>query len=200
MRALKIFRRLLEVCVIAGAICLATVGFAKDAPGEAEVPGFTTLEWTDLIPPADLEILLNPPQYVTQVEDGSVEDQISSQIQNSLEAASDDRYQQALSSTKVNAELNGAKIRLPGFIVPLEFDEEQTVTQFFLVPYFGACLHMPPPPPNQIILVNSPDGIQLQEFYMPFWILGELSTSITENDMATAAYSLRMAGIEAYTE
>ncbi len=197
---MKIFRRLLEVCVIAGAICLATLGFAKDAPGETEVPGFTTLEWTDLIPPADLEILLNPPQYVTQVEDGSVEDQISSQIQNSLEAASDDRYQQALSSTKVNAELNGAKIRLPGFIVPLEFDEQQTVTQFFLVPYFGACLHMPPPPPNQIILVNSPDGIQLQELYMPFWILGELSTSITENDMATAAYSLRMAGIEAYTE
>ena len=197
---MKIFRRLLEVCVIAGAICLATQGFAKDAPGEAEVPAFTTLEWTDLIPPADLEILLNPPQYVTQVEDGSVEDQISSQIQNSLEAASDDRYQQALSSTKVNAELNGAKIRLPGFIVPLELDEPQTVTQFFLVPYFGACLHMPPPPPNQIILVNSPDGIQLQELYMPFWILGELSTSITENDMATAAYSLRMAGIEAYTE
>ncbi|MDG1387580.1 MAG: DUF3299 domain-containing protein [Halioglobus sp.] len=197
---MKIFRRLLEVCVIAGAICLATLGFAKDAPDEAEVPAFTTLEWTDLIPPADLEILLNPPQYVTQVEDGSVEDQISSQIQNSLEAASDDRYQQALSSTKVNAELNGAKIRLPGFIVPLEFDEQQTVTQFFLVPYFGACLHMPPPPPNQIILVNSPDGIQLQELYMPFWILGELSTSITENDMATAAYSLRMAGIEAYTE
>ena len=197
---MKIFRRLLEVCVIAGAICLATQGFAKDAPGEAEVPAFTTLEWTDLIPPADLEILLNPPQYVTQVEDGSVEDQISSQIQNSLEAASDDRYQQALSSTKVNAELNGAKIRLPGFIVPLEFDEQQTVTQFFLVPYFGACLHMPPPPPNQIILVNSPDGIQLQELYMPFWILGELSTSITENDMATSAYSLRMAGIEAYTE
>ena len=197
---MKIFRQLLEVCVVAGTICLATHGFAKDAPGEAEVPAFTTLEWTDLIPPADLEILLNPPQYVTQVEDGSVEDQISSQIQNSLEAASDDRYQQALSSTKVNAELNGAKIRLPGFIVPLEFDEEQTVTQFFLVPYFGACLHMPPPPPNQIILVNSPDGIQLQELYMPFWILGELSTSITENDMATAAYSLRMAGIEAYTE
>ena len=74
------------------------------------------------------------PQYVTQVEDGSVEDQISSQIQNSLEAASDDRYQQALSSTKVNAELNGAKIRLPGFIVPLEFDEQQTVSQFFLGP------------------------------------------------------------------
>ena len=198
---MKAIRRFFEVCVITGAVCLSANGLAEGAlaAGSGERP-FNTLEWTDLIPPDDLEILLNPPEYVTDVEDGSVEDQISSQIQNSLAAASDDRYQQALKSTRVNEELNGARVRVPGFIVPLEFDREQTITQFFLVPYFGACLHMPPPPPNQIILVNSTEGVELQELYTPLWISGELSTFVTENEMATAAYSLKMAGIEAYTE
>ena len=198
---MKAIRRLFQVGVITGALCLSAQGLAEDAPAaESGEQPFNTLEWTDLIPPDDLELLLNPPEYVTDVEDGSVEDQISGQVQNSLAAASDDRYQQALRSTRVIEDLNGARVRVPGFIVPLEFDQEQTITQFFLVPYFGACLHMPPPPPNQIILVNSTEGVQVQELYTPFWIAGELSTSVTENEMATAAYSLKMAGIEAYTE
>ena len=134
------------------------------------------------------------------MEDGSAEDQISSQIKNTIAAAKDDAYQQALVSTEVNAEMNGAKVRIPGFIVPLEFDEQQTVTQFFLVPYFGACLHMPPPPPNQIILVNSPKGVQIEELYTPFWISGELSTTISENELALSAYSMKMAAYEVYQE
>ena len=161
---------------------------------------YRTIEWTDLIPAELLDILMNPPQYVTDTEDGSIEDQISSQIKNSLAAANDDPYQQALVSTEVKSEMDGAKIRLPGFIVPLEFDEEQTITQFFLVPYFGACLHMPPPPPNQIVLVNYAKGMQLEELYTPFWISGELSTTVSENDIATSAYSMQMKEFEIYKE
>ena len=199
--ALKAISRLIGVCVIAGALCFSAHGVAED-PDSAESADqtYATVMWTDLIPPEDLEILMNPPQYLTEIEDGSEEDQISSQIQNSLAAANDDRYQQALASTRVIEEMDGALVRVPGFVVPLEFDEEQTITQFFLVPYFGACLHMPPPPPNQIILVDSPGGLQLQELYTPFWISGELSTSVTENEMATAAYSLKMASYEPYVE
>jgi hypothetical protein len=176
-------------------------GSANSLAGDvSKDQAFETIEWTDLIPPEVLEILLNPPQYVTEIEDGSVEDQISSQMQNSLAAASDDKYQQALASTEVNADMDGAMIRIPGFIVPLEFDDEEIVTQFFLVPYFGACLHMPPPPPNQIIMVDSPKGIALEELYTPFWISGEISTSIVETDMATSAYSMKLHEYEQYTE
>ena len=100
---------------------------------------------------------------------------------------------------RVRADLNKKEVRIPGFIVPLEFDDEQTVTQFFLVPYFGACLHMPPPPPNQIILVNSPQGVQLSALYDPFWVKGELHTTFQENDMATSAYSMAMLDLEPYT-
>ena len=178
-----------------------TLALAGKAQAENAGSGeFNTIQWTDLIPPHVLEILLNPPSYVSEIEDGSEEDQITSQIKSALAAETDDAYQQALASTEVNAEMDGANVRIPGFIVPLEFDEDQTVTQFFLVPYFGACLHMPPPPPNQIILVDSPQGVEVQQLYAPFWISGEMSTTLQENDMATAAYSMQMASYEEYTE
>ena len=160
---------------------------------------FETIEWPDLMPPEVLAILLNPPEYIAEIEDGSAEDQISSQIKSAVDQSEEDAYQQALVSTDVNENLDGAMIRIPGFVVPLEFDEEQTISQFFLVPYFGACLHMPPPPPNQIILVNAPKGIQMSALYDPFWIEGQLSTSFQENDMATSAYAMRLQRIEPYS-
>jgi hypothetical protein len=51
--------------------------------------------------------------------------------------------------------LDGQNIRLPGYIVPLEVSEEGRTTEFLLVPYFGACIHVPPPPSNQIVHVKS---------------------------------------------
>ena len=159
---------------------------------------FETIEWPDLMPPEVLAILLNPPEYIAEIEDGSAEDQISSQMKSAVNQSEEDAYQKALVSTDVNENLDGAMIRIPGFVVPLEFDEEQTISQFFLVPYFGACLHMPPPPPNQIILVNAPKGIQMSALYDPFWIEGQLSTSFQENDMATSAYAMQLKRIEPY--
>lgn len=169
-------------------------------PKTLPASAFKVIEWVDLMPKEDLKALLNPPSYVTGVEDGSSEDQISSQIQNTLATASDDRYQQALASTRIIPEMEGQAIRIPGFIVPLEFDDEQTITQFFLVPFFGACIHVPPPPPNQMIFVNYPKGLKMNVLYGPQWISGTLKTTLVENEMATAAYSMQMQSFEAYTE
>lgn len=161
---------------------------------------FETIEWETLIHPDDLQALLNPPEYLMDVEDGTMEDQISSQIRAAVEKANDDPYQQALVSTRVVDDFDGKNIRLPGFIVPLEFDDNQVITQFFLVPFFGACIHVPPPPPNQIILVNAPQGLTLEALYDPFWVSGTLHTKLTENDVAISAYSMEMASFEPYTE
>ena len=161
---------------------------------------FKTVEWTDLMPKEDLEALSNPPDYINEVEDGSLEDQLDGQFQNTFDIPVDDRYQQALVSTSVIDELDGKSIRIPGFIVPLEFNDDQTITQFFLVPFFGACIHVPPPPPNQIVLVNYPKGLKLNALYDPFWISGVLKTSLQANDMATSAYAMDMYEFEAYTE
>ena len=165
------------------------------------VDGFRTIEWTDLIPKEDLDALLNPPESLDDIADGSVEDQIASQMQLAIAQASDSRYQQALMSTQVIPAFDGQSVRVPGFIVPLEFGEsEKQVTKFFLVPYFGACIHVPPPPPNQIIYAEFDKGFKLESLYDPFWLSGVIRTTMIENDMATAAYAIKVEQIAPYTE
>lgn len=161
---------------------------------------YKEVDWIELMPKADLEALLNPPSYVTDIADGSLEDQINSQVQSSPMDVPNDRYQQALVSREVVAEMDGKKIRLPGFIVPLEYKDEQIVTKFFLVPYFGACIHVPPPPPNQIILVDYPQGLKLESIYDPYWLSGVLKVTLTQNDVATSSYSLELESYELYKE
>ena len=161
---------------------------------------YVTIKWTELPPQDEVDILSNPPDYLNDIEDGSAEDQLNSPMNNSIVVEMEERYQQALVSTRVKSEMDGRAVRIPGFIVPIEFSGEQTITEFFLVPYFGACLHMPPPPPNQIIYVKSAEGLKLEALYYPFWISGDLKASMVENDMATAAYSMEMGNYEAYQQ
>ena len=198
---MMIVHRLTTGIVVAVTTLILQLVLSSGSQAVNEEASFETIEWVSLIPEDVLEILLNPPEYISDIEDGSADDTISSQIKNALTAASDDKYQQALVSTEVNADMNGAMVRIPGFVVPLEFNDDQTVTQFFLVPYFGACLHMPPPPPNQIILVNAAgQGIPMPDLYVPFWISGKLETTISENEIAMSAYSLEMMAHEIYDE
>ena len=167
---------------------------------DSDTGDYVTIDWIDLIPKKELDALLNPPSYITDVEDGSADDEISSQLRIDPVKAENDGYQQALVSKNIKPEMDQQNIRLPGFIVPLEFSDEQIITEFFLVPYFGACIHMPPPPPNQIIYVKYPKGLLLEALHLPFWISGTLKTSLIENDMATAAYALDMQSYEVYSE
>ena len=161
---------------------------------------YKTVEWIDLLPADDLKALLNPPEYLTEIEENSLEDTIDSRLKNKTRGNKDDRYQEALQSEKVVEDMDGRRIRIPGFIVPLEFDDEELVIQFFFVPFFGACLHLPPPPPNQIILVDFPTGIPIETLYTPFWISGKLNAKLVEKNIATAAYSMRMDVYEVYRD
>lgn len=161
---------------------------------------FTIVEWTELIPEEELNAYINPPDYIDEIEDGSLADQLNSNIQNSTPSIEEDSYQQALISTNIIEEMDGRAVKIPGFIVPLEFNDDQIVTQFFLVPYFGACIHMPPPPPNQIIFINYPQGLTVDSIYEAFWISGVLSTSIIENEMGKAAYTMEMQSFEIYND
>lgn len=152
------------------------------------------------MPQDDLDALLNPPEYLDEIEDGSEEDRLSGQFQLAMPQAGDDRYQQALKSTRIMPKFAEQRIRIPGYIVPLEFGKNQVVTRFFLVPYFGACIHVPPPPPNQIIYGVYDKGIQVNHLHEAFWLTGTLQTALIENDVATSAYTLDVADITPYTE
>lgn len=103
---------------------------------------------------------------------------------------------QAEPDAPVNEQLNGQAIKLPGYIVPLEISDEGYVTDFLLVPYYGACIHVPPPPSNQIVYVTSAKGVRLDELYQPFWIEGPLDVEKSASELATAGY--RMAAQQIY--
>ena len=99
---------------------------------------------------------------------------------------------------RVRQDLNTQKIRIPGYIVPVEFDEQYVITRFLIVPYFGACIHEPPPPPNQTIYAELEKGIQLDSLWSPFWIEGMIMATKVEENMATAYYSLTANKIEPF--
>lgn len=195
------FYKIAVLFIVASMLVVAVVQTSNSSAAAnkpAKPTEFKTIEWPDLMPQQDLDALLNPPEYLANIEDGSPEDQISSQISSSIAAAKDDRYQQALVSTNIKPEMNGQAVRIPGFIVPLEFSDEQVITEFFVVPFFGACIHVPPPPPNQIIYVKYPKGFKLESLYDPFWLSGVLKTTLIENDVATAAYAMEVHLMEDY--
>ena len=160
---------------------------------------FKTVKWLELMPKRDLDTLRNPPDYLMNTDEGSMDDEIPNELRN-LPKSVQDEYQRALTSMEVIEEMNNQAIRIPGFVVPLEFNEEKKITQFFLVPYFGACIHLPPPPPNQIIFVTFNKGIELRELLDPVWISGILQTSHFENEVAISAYSMKMKSYEMYEE
>ena len=157
-------------------------------------------EWTELIPADDLEILLNPPDFLLDIEDRAENDNMNTLNEISPNDIATKKYQQALESTRIVEGFNGRSIRIPGFIVPIEVDDNQKVTQFFIVPYFGACLHMPPPPPNQIIFVNYSTGIELASLYDAFWFEGVLTIDTTDSHLGKSAYSMRLNKVYPYEE
>lgn len=76
---------------------------------------------------------------------------------------------------KPRPELDGQLIRIGGFTLPLEMDGEKA-TEFLLVPFVGACIHVPPPPPIQIIYVTFPEGYKSRVLYDAVWVTGRLAT------------------------
>ena len=98
----------------------------------------------------------------------------------------------------VNEKLAGQDVRIPGFIVPLELDDEGLVTEFFLVPYFGACIHVPPPPANQMVYVRMAQGISLDSMYSAYWISGQMAIQSRRTGLGAAAYTLAGTAAEEY--
>jgi hypothetical protein len=85
--------------------------------------------------------------------------------------------------------LNGKLVKIPGFVVPLEGNNE-TTSEFLLVPYFGACIHVPPPPANQIVYVKFSEAVPIDNLYDAVWVTGTLTTKGWEGDLTTVGYSL----------
>ena len=169
---------------VALVIALAAASPVVAAPGEVR-----DLEWEDLMPKgwdplAGLEAL-----------QGDDAQSLSDNSARAIELFN--AYQEAVLSAPVVGELDGQQVRLPGFMVPLDFEGTET-SEFLLVPYFGACIHVPPPPTNQIVYVKTVAGYPMKELFDPVWVTGVISTQAFLNDVGDAGYTMQATIIEPY--
>ncbi len=95
-------------------------------------------------------------------------------------------------------ELNETKVRIPGYTVPFEYGANAEIKEFLLVPYYGACLHAPPPPPNQTVFAMTEEPIKLKDLAQAVWIEGTMFTQTQESELADAAYTIRVDKVETY--
>ncbi|WP_459207561.1 DUF3299 domain-containing protein [Pseudomonas sp. MLB6B] len=121
-----------------------------------------------------------------------------SQLSDALSAESAPAAQQPAPDAPVVQALDGQAIKLPGYIVPLEVSEEGRTTEFLLVPYYGACIHVPPPPANQIVHIFSEMGVRVEDLYQPYWIEGTLKVAHSTSELAASGYQMEAEKIYAY--
>jgi len=86
--------------------------------------------------------------------------------------------------------LHGQKVILEGWLVPLEIERAERYHEFLLVPYFGACYHVPPPPANQIVHLFLEDGVAHYDLFEPQRVTGKLRVESQVTDLAAAAYRM----------
>jgi hypothetical protein len=153
--------------------------------------GILELEWDDLVP-ADF----NPNKLFQD---------IAKKYNISVLADTDPRAKQIQAEidkvwnhAPVVASLDNRRVRLPGLVVPLEGTSKK-LSEFLLVPYFGACIHAPPPPSNQIVYVRTGSKKAVAyEMFEAVWVVGTLRTEYTHKELGDASYTLIADRVELY--
>ncbi len=107
------------------------------------------------------------------------------------------RMRDVWANAPVEPSLNGTAIRIAGFAIPLERVKGE-VREFLLVPYFGACIHVPPPPANQIIYVVSDKPLKDVQTMDAIWVSGLLKVSAGDSSWGRSAYRMQASVIAPY--
>ncbi|MGE6697220.1 DUF3299 domain-containing protein [Hyphomonas sp. NPDC076900] len=150
--------------------------------------------WEDLMPQGAGEALEQ--EYAEFYK--ALEARYASQPMEMIEEGSDLDYMPQLGGFDTVPELDGMLIRIPGYVVPFDFNLKNKQAAFLLAPYMGACIHTPPPPPNQIIYVEADPAVKIDDIWTAYWLEGTLSAQTQESDLAAAAYTLTLTKIEPY--
>ena len=102
-------------------------------------------------------------------------------------------------STDTLKKLDGKLVRIPGFVVPLDDFQDQG-SEFLLVPYYGACVHTPPPPPNQIVMVGMAGKKSIKlNLFDAVWLSGRLKIASVESPYGTVGFQLEGMKVEPYS-
>ena len=183
-------RRLLQHSALAlGGLLLCPASALAQPLLKAAPGGFTELRWDDLVPKGWDAMkglrdkgISNPAALI----DG---DPKTEALMATLREAWD--------NAPIEPSLNGSRIKLPGYLVPLE-EGPAGLTEFLLVPYFGACIHTPPPPANQIVWVLSAKPAPGLRSMDTVWVSGTLRTTRGSSAMGSTGYRLDASLVERY--
>lgn len=157
---------------------------SEPKPETARESGTLEISWSDLVPESERETL----QAMRRGAAG----------REALEEFSaSGRDYQAGSFRTVEA-LDGQLVRMPGFLLPLDLVERGSARAFLLLPYHGACVHYPAPPPNQIVYVTSHDPIHFDRLWDPVWIEGRLEIQRRSTELAETAYTMDVHEVTPY--
>jgi hypothetical protein len=171
-------------------VCLAALLSLLSVLAAAAEPEVRTLFWEDLMPPGWEPAPLDYSQFFLALE--NLDDE-------TLDDDYEDPEVPQERDAPVVAELNGVRARIPGYLVPVSMHATRA-SDALLVPYFGACIHTPPPPSNQVVLVQLPKPMSLDELWDigAVWITGELKVGNQTTETAQAGYAMRGERIEIY--
>jgi len=143
------------------------------------------LGWSDLIPEEELEALAalnegrrDPSLMSRFMSEGLVEGQVG--------------------SFNVVEDLDGLVVRMPGYLLPLDYVERGSAREFLFLPYHGACIHTPAPPPNQIVYLRSIEPIRFNALWEPVWVEGRMQIERVDTELAAIAYSMTSRSVEPY--
>ena len=136
------------------------------------------------------------------------EDRLKSQgldVDDLLAQYADFKGQIFLRNQKMVDDLNGKFIRMPGYALPLEFNGTG-VKEFLLVPYIGACIHVPPPPPNQMVYVSLDRPFKPDDLFTAVWITGRIEVKRTSKSLSlvdgqsivSAGYAMNAVRVEPF--
>lgn len=176
-----------------------------DAAPTIEPP--LTIYWEELLPEGEIEEI----DRLFNEYFANLDEQLQSQLPQSLFDAAEEGalyadipegsaldFMPQLGTFNVVEELDGARVRIPGYVLPFEYSESGNIAEFLLVPYFGACIHTPPPPPNQIVYVTAEKPVPLGDQWEAIWAIGVLRAKRNMNDLGDAAYTLEIEAWETY--
>jgi hypothetical protein len=115
--------------------------------------------------------------------------------------------QQRAAGGRLNTGLDGQMVRMPGYLLPLEFSGK-LVSEFLLVPWVGACIHTPPPPSNQIVHVKTDQPFEFTGLFTPIWVTGRMSAAASRKSLylidgssdIDIGYSLQASQVEPYKQ
>jgi hypothetical protein len=181
----------LHAGLLAAALALHGLAGAQDKPAAKPAPAraaFQEITWDELVPKD-----WDPLKQFKDMNFGVLSDA------DPRAAAMLKKMRETWDNAPTNNAMDGKAVRIPGYVVPLE-EGKGGMTEFLLVPYFGACIHSPPPPSNQIIHVKPREAAKGIKSMDTVWINGTLKTLRSDTFMGASGYKLEALSIEPFVE